>query len=390
MKLKYPILKNPQKLLFREIPFWEGIQNKPGIRKTIPFSLEIPKGGGPIQQGNTRKVFTKIFRMYKSKKYNLITPAPGSSKWANSRAFEKIQFVKWGLKKKSPKKILEIGGGSAWIANQLVKIYKPEKYVLIDPAIKTKSNHVKIVKDFYPSKKIKNKIFDLIIGFSVIEHVPNPSFFLKSIRSQLSRNGKVLLYFPESERQLKNGDLNVLCHEHKTYFTENSFRNISLKNGLQILKIKKKNDVIFAVLKKCKPNKQIKNTNEVNLLRRSMQAFQTTINKYGSKIKKYLASGEKIGFHGATNGLNNFIYLSGLVNHPGIKIYDGDISRRGMFLPSCQAPLLSPSDASYKKNMVLVVSAMSFFSEIKKDAIKKHGMSSGQIYKLEKFDLAKK
>ena len=57
-----PIVLNHEgnlELAFNSMPFWEGVQKKPGVRKTLPFSL-MATNEGPISQSTPEKVITEI------------------------------------------------------------------------------------------------------------------------------------------------------------------------------------------------------------------------------------------------------------------------------------------------------------------------------------------
>ena len=89
-----------------------------------------------------------------------------------------------------------------------------------------------------------------------------------------------------------------------------------------------------------------------------------------------------MAFHGATHGLNSFFSMTGLGSHPNIRLYDGDASKEGHYLPACLTPIMSPMDKSYGENSLLVISAMSFYEQIKKLAVEKAGYNRSQFLPL--------
>ena len=89
---------------------------------------------------------------------------------------------------------------------------------------------------------------------------------------------------------------------------------------------------------------------------------------FASQLKLAFASNKKIGFHGASNGLNVFLYIANL-NKGEFSIFDGDEAKAGQFLPSCRSPVKHVSDTDYASYDILVISALSFFDEIKSSAI---------------------
>ena len=364
------------------MPFWEGAQKKYGISKCLPFDIVAEKGK-PIMQISHDNLIDDVVNCYQSENYTFITSPPGTSLWADELGNRKIKVVQEGLGEKKPKDILEIGGGSLWVGQKLIAIYNPDSYTIIDPALKTSELGVNVIQDYFPSRHIGGKFFDLILGFNVLEHVTDPLGFLLNIKKHLKPGGKVILNFPDCERQLSQGDLNVLIHEHITYFTEKSTRWISEAAGFNILLLKSNNDLFTLILENM--NKDFDKEHKIDeseLLNLSFKMFENLFDKTTKKIAEVLDAGNFVGFHGATHGLNSFLYISGLENHSNIRIYDNDSSKEGLYLPSCKNKILTAKDETYGQNSLLVISAMSFFEEIKSNILQEKIFGPKSIFPL--------
>ena len=270
-----------------------------------------------------------------------------------------------------PKNILEIGGGSTWVAKNLYTQYRPNSYLIIDPSIRDTDENIDIIHGYFPNEQIKACYYDLIIGFSVLEHVVEPLSFLRSIRRQLTPAGKVILIYPDCERQLIQGDLNVLVHEHLSYFTALSSRSLAIEAGFKVLELSSENDIFTLVLEVSTSDHLFLGCNESEIIVSSARSFESVFSNTAYKIRKLLNENQPVGFHGATNGLNIFLFISGLGAYSNIRIYDGDVSKQGFFLPTCSSSILSPLHESYRENALIVISAMSFFDQIKSFAINK-------------------
>jgi len=356
-------------LTFEAIPFWTGVQQDPGVLRNLPFSL-IATNESPIKQMASEQVMDDVVGAYHKDEYKFITPPPGSSDWATSLGENYIKDITGIIADESPKNILEIGGGSAWIACKLCECYQPDSYVIVDPAARPDEQCVELITDYFPSNSIVDRYFDLILGLNVLEHVPDPLSFLVGIRRQLTSNGKVILVYPDCESQLLQGDLNVLVHEHLSYFTEESSRYLTAIAGFSVAVLNRKNDTITIVLEIAPCSSSVK-LNESQLLIKSAHSFYELLTLKCEIIRRTLDIGQFVGFHGATAGLNTFLYITGLGNHPNIRIYDGDAAKVSSYLPACYSCILSPYDKSYESNSLLVISAMTFFEEIKQFAIDK-------------------
>lgn len=367
---------------FDAMPFWEGVQKSAGVRKTLPFAVSAPIDGS-IKQVTSTQITTGVVDSYLSDEYNFITPPPGSSEWANSLGKRSISTVESVVGKNYPKSILEIGGGSTWVASRLQELYNPETYTLVDPTVRTSSKGIKVIRDYFPNSQLGSQCFDLILGFSVLEHVPDPIHFLCNIAKHLTDKGKVILLYPNCEEQLLSGDLNVLLHEHLSYFTETSSRKLAAATGFDIISLNSKNDLFTLVLEKRREDTgEDFILDESGLLLESASMFQNLLTNTTNKIQACLDDGQRVGFHGATQGLNSFLYITALGSHPNIHLYDGDDSKKGLYLPACSTPIMSPQDKSYSSNSLLVISAMSFYEQIKQFAIGKAGFDPSQLLPL--------
>ena len=99
-------------------------------------------------------------------------------------------------------------------------------------------------------EKAGGRSFDLVLAFNCLEHVPDPAAFLRAIGARLLPEGKVVFIFPDCEKQLRRGDLNALVHEHISYFTEASAREIMLESGFTIDALESRHDTLFVALSK--------------------------------------------------------------------------------------------------------------------------------------------
>jgi SAM-dependent methyltransferase len=369
-------------ITFNSFPFWKGVQKKSGVTRAIPFVLAASIEG-PIRQVTSGQVVDDVVKAYESDEYNFITAPPGASAWGNSLGERSVKAVEKAVGPSRPKNILEIGGGSTWVARKLQERYLPDSYLIVDPAIRETAEGVEIINDYFPNRQLTERRFDLVLGFSVLEHVPDPLNFLRNIRKQLTDNGKVILIYPDCERQLRRGDLNVLVHEHLSYFTEASSRWLASAAGFDVLSLGRENDAFTLCLRAHASNVDSPpNLDESGLLLQSANSFQTLLTITAQKIEQHLGNNQFVGFHGATPGLNSFLHITGLGDHKNIRLYDGDASKEGRFLPACSTPIFPPTEKSYAENSVMVVSAMSFFEQIEKFATEKARFDASRLIPL--------
>ena len=95
-------------------------------------------------------------------------------------------------------------------------------------------------------------------------------------------------------------------------------------------------------------------------------------------IQRRISAGEKVGFHGATHGLNTLFHVSGVRRAP-VFIFDGDITKTGRYLPASASKIRGLDDPLYSEMDVIIVSALSFEEEITADAFARTGLSTENI-----------
>jgi SAM-dependent methyltransferase len=366
---------------FGDIPVWNGVQKIPGVRKCLPMKLSAQQG--PIKQCATSQAIDDVVSTYEDNDYSFLTPPPGSSDWASSWGEFYLNAAEELIGDDAlPKNILEIGAGSTWLANKLQEKYNPDSYVIIDPAIQEPEGGLEVIREYFPSPKIANRRFDIILGCNVLEHVPDPVFFLKNVQENLADDGVVLLIYPDCEAQLLSGDINVFVHEHLTYFTGASSMWLASTCGFGVKSLKSEYDCFSMVLYRNPAALSEKiDLNESEFLVKSVDRFQNLFGELKNKVEKCLEAGQTVGFHGATNGLNTFLHMTGL-GHPNIHVYDGDISKKGLYLPACPSPIKYVLNSDYASHSLMVISAMTFFDQISSFAINEAGLKKSQLLPL--------
>lgn len=367
--LKIKINRQRTILTFNKIPIWEGVRKKPGNQKALPLTL-IENKNDYIRQLANKKRQSAIQKNYKKKNYKFISPPPGSSAWGNSLSLRNYKFLKNTEKNGKNKKFLEIGAGTDWLAKKIIKTYKPMKYTIVEPVKIKTIKSIKIINDFFPSKKITKKEYDVVLCFSVLEHVPCPKIFLTAIRKILNKNGSLILTVPDCQRQFETGDLNVLEHEHLNYFTRQSIKKLLLQNCLKIQKMKRQNDLLFLQTKQIskfndEKQQQIK-VNKNGLLKKSFKAFKKLLENKYKKINSALEKNFQVYFYGATSGLNIFFSLTNFCSNQKIKIFDSDKSKKGYFIPSSNSQICTFKKPENINQSLNIISALSFKKQILK------------------------
>jgi 2-polyprenyl-3-methyl-5-hydroxy-6-metoxy-1,4-benzoquinol methylase len=217
-------IKNCPICLFNKKKYYikkENINYSICERCDLVFSEEQPRDLNDVYSNNAY-LSTQINAYDKTRKFRI-----------KNFAVERIKILKKYKKKGS---LLDFGCGTGWFLEEAQKHYKVAGVEYSD------SIRLWLKKKFNISsyKKISNlkKKFDIITAFDVIEHVPNPLVFLKSLKKKLKKNGIILIYTPNVDSLgfsfLKEKN-NLLCVDHLFYFNQKSFKYMCNKSNMKII-----------------------------------------------------------------------------------------------------------------------------------------------------------
>lgn len=293
-------------------------------------------------------------------------------------------------------RILEIGGGSTYIAKKICEKFAVQEYIIMDPALDPNDvdafTNINIVSEYYSGQDMGN--FDVVLMFNCLEHIPDPFSVLASIskiKNQKSEPPEIGLVFPNVQDQLLRHDLNVFLHEHINYFTPKAILSAAAYAGFKILSYQSDGDEFKLILKAS--SHVLRNDRAVHDLRNDVtsvaERFHGNLEDVSERLASHLNSGRIIGFHGANNGLNNFFHI---FPWNGSKsrafIFDGDDSKKDMYLPTIpEVPISSLKDKLTTQPEILIVSAVTYYDQIKKYWMDQRDYSDLQVLPL--FDVDK-
>jgi SAM-dependent methyltransferase len=368
-------------LSFPALPLWQGPAPRPGLRRTLPFALTWDHRGF-IRQDSPADVVAAVTQGYGDDDYSFITPPPGSSVWADSLGDDMFQRTMAAIAR-PPRRVLEIGAGSLHVARKLMAAFPIEQYTAVDPALNvSEAGGIEVVRDYFPCAALAGRKFDLIITYNCLEHVPDPEAFLLDMRDSLTEDGRIIAGAPDVEISLRNGDLNVLLHEHLSYFTRSSVRELARRCGLSTVNLDRSADCLWMTWERARRPVNSAPAMMDRLLVTAAQRFYQSLTRSKRQLAAVLKCHDRVAFHGATNGLNNFLYLSGLAGDPRITVFDGDETKAGKYLPTCPNPILPSGDLQYANSPALFVAAMTFYGPIRRYACDRRGLPAERVFPL--------
>jgi 2-polyprenyl-3-methyl-5-hydroxy-6-metoxy-1,4-benzoquinol methylase len=142
-----------------------------------------------------------------------------------------------------PKNVLEIACNSGL----LLEMFKKRDLVCVgvDPAANlrelSQQRELDVYVDYWNqsfSEKVKEERgqFDLVLAFHVLPHVESPNDFIRSCVNVLSDNGTIFIQTSQCDMFLNN-EFDVIYHEHSSYFTARSIKELAHRNNLFVSSI---------------------------------------------------------------------------------------------------------------------------------------------------------
>ncbi len=270
-----------------------------------------------------------------------ISTPPGHSSWGDACANVIIRFI--DEKIESPQSILEIGCHSGYLLSNLQKKYMCTAWGVEPGAVKNPPENIRIIHDFFPTKKLGNKKFDLIICKAVLEHVFDPLNFLKSIKKHLTDKGILFISVPDCTKNFSDGNIGLVLHEHISYFTIDTLRFILNMAGLECISIDRGSQLATATLGKIDRGSLLAtatlgNPDVFNIeLDKSPKNYEKKINDKIKFFLKEVDNEKKIGLYGACALTHNLLHITDMFKK--VILYDGDEYKHGKYILGVPNPI---------------------------------------------------
>ena len=231
-------------------------------------------------------------------------------------------------------------------------------------------------------KKILKKRFKLITSFAMFYDVEDPNGFCKGIYNLLDKSGKWISEFSYFPLLLQNLTYDQICHEHVTYYTLTTFKNIVEKNKLQIqdinfneinggsievtcTKIGSKHKINKQKINKILELEKKIDSNSYDQLQKRMDNVKHILKLLLSNISK----NEIIGYGASTKG-NIVLNHCGITNNHMKYICDSNQEKHGKFTPGSNIKIISKEEMRKIKPKYLLVLIWSFRKEVIRQELK--------------------
>ncbi len=372
--VEQPMLKWPV-----DLPVWKGAQESPGYR-SLPFALEIRDG--IIRLALSKTTLAAIVAEYGIANYSFISTPPGLSTWGNRLGNWYFKTLATRLPDLQGKTVLEIGAGTLYIAERILRELHAARYIACDPTLRITSDNpaIESVNDYFCYENFQSEAIDMVLLINTLEHISEPEAFLAEIRLLLApRGGYFYVVVPDCERGLQTGDWGVCIHEHMTYFTSASLLRMLTLAGFAVDWLVQGEDTLLALAHLATPFESGGEEHETVLLQTFEQRACANLTYARLVLNETIDQRQPWGMHGCSVGLNNVLALLGVQTHPYLHLFDGDEAKVGKYLPSFHHPIRSSRDPEYGKMSGVIISALTYYDSICKFAMHEFGFSANVI-----------
>ncbi|MDQ3087556.1 MAG: class I SAM-dependent methyltransferase [Acidobacteriota bacterium] len=206
----------------------------------------------------------------------------------------------------------------------------------------------------------KNRRADLLLGNNVLAHVPNINDFVSGLKIALNPDGVVTMEFPHLLQLVENNQFDTIYHEHFSYFSFHTVRQIFAANGLEIFDVEElaTHGGSLRIFAKHGENQTHKLTENVaKLLAKEKKFGLLDLNYYADfqpkadKIKYNLLAflvvqkqnGKKVAAYGAAAKGNTLLNYCGVKKDLVAFVVDISPYKQGLFLPASHIPIVDES-----------------------------------------------
>lgn len=236
-----------------------------------------------------------------------------------------------------------------------------------------KEKGIDVVQDFFGSsvaKKIEKS--DLILGKNVLAHVPDINDFVNGLKIALKTDGTITMEFPHLLNLIKENQFDTIYHEHFSYLSFYSVKQIFENQGLKLYDVEKFNTHGGSIrIYATHIESDIKISENVdNLLKEEKafglfdmdiyQGFQEKADKVKNDLLDFLLIAKKknkkvIAYGAAAKGVT-------LLNYAGVKndlvefVVDKSPHKQNKYLPASHIPIISECNVKdFKPDYVLIL-----------------------------------
>ncbi|MDA1317042.1 MAG: class I SAM-dependent methyltransferase [bacterium] len=296
-------------------------------------------------------------------------------------------------------KLLDIGCNDGTMLDFAPKTCKKTG---IDPSdiAEEVDDSIELIQDFFPSKKIGQRTFDIITSIAMFYDVDNPVKFAKEIKKILAVKGLWILEVAYLPTTIQNTSYDTICHEHLTYYHLGALDQIAKQAGLKIVKAGLNSinggsircyltHVDSIIYDDISSDIEMIRNEENNIMRNKKdyyQSFTKKVKRHKKElfdlIQKLKNDGKTIHIYGASTKGNTILQYCGIDNKLIDVAADKNEEKWGARTPGSNIPIISEKTSRDMRPDYYLVLPWSFKDEFLKREQKLRDMGVKMIFPL--------
>jgi len=297
-----------------------------------------------------------------------------------------LMISKFGFNEKS--QVIEIASNDGYLLQYFKK--KNIQVLGIEPTANTaaaaKEKGIDSVIDFFGvslAKKLaaENKHADLLLGNNVLAHVPDINDFVGGMKILLKPSGVITMEFPHLMQLIDKNQFDTIYHEHFSYLSLYSVKQIFEKQGLEIFdvdEIPTHGGSLRIYAKHSEDKTRTVSVNVQSLINKEVAFGLNNINTYttfqakAEKVKddflEFLIQakkqGKKVVAYGAAAKGNTLLNFCGIRKDLLHFVVDASPHKQNKYLPGVHIPVLSEDAIKSEKPDYIVILPWNIKDEI--------------------------
>jgi len=266
------------------------------------------------------------------------------------------------------KKIIEIGSGKGDFLKLLCNLGENNGFgfdpsFTPDPADQKEKGKIVFIPDYYSTRHSDTQA-DLICCRHVLEHIPDPIHFLKTIRQAVSPQSNPGIYFevPNMSWILREKVICDIIYEHCSYFSKESLTYALSRAGFDISEIQEAFDGQFLSLNgHC--GKEVEPTSgETKMIEKDVFVFGKDylerLEQWRAQMRKMSEAGKKVVVWSA--GSKGITFLNLTVREGSVEyVIDINPRKQSMFIAGTGQQIVPPDFLKdYQPDIVLVMNSI--------------------------------
>ena len=357
-------------MVLDNMPFHIGASitatNPAGLPDTWTFSLDFDSSLGLLKQRVTPDLLSILDAAYRTG--HLIGTPLADNSYGKPYADDFLLFIEQvGLP--SGAKAIEIGAGVGYLARRL----KDAGYQIIgiepgrEYAKYWEKYGVNILNDFFPTPHLTG-LFDLICSYAVLEHIAEPSKFLRHIRNQLTPDGVAIFSVPDCTDEIGAGDPSILFHEHFSYFEPGSLARLIESVGMYATVVKSGYGRCLYAIASLK-ERSVFSENDKGVADELVASYPSRCSLFIENVRSKLSKLTKCGTVGIYCSARGLALLDPAWT---LRFFDDDPELQGKFLPPFQVSIEAREKLLAEPVDYLVIMSRTFGRRIR-DSLQENG-----------------